>query len=114
MNMVNYYYKGGTDKQAYKARANSVRILHEDGSMAVYAHLQADGAQAYEGMRVKAGQLIAYSGNTGYSSGPHLHFSVQLNQGMSLVSVPFKFIDSQGKLSEPKAGQWLSGFAMRL
>lgn len=112
MSLANDFFKGGTDKQAYKARANSIRILHDDGSMAVYAHLQVDRAQVYEGMRVKAGQLIAYSGNTGYSSGPHLHFAVQLNQGMKLVAVPFNFIDRQGKLSEPKAGQWLSGFAV--
>jgi len=111
MNLENDYYKGGTDKQAYKTRANSIRILHDDGSMAVYAHLQVDRAQVYAGMPVKAGQIIAYSGNTGYSSGPHLHFAVQVNQGMNLVAVPFKFSDRQGRLSEPKAGQWLSGFA---
>ena len=112
MSLENDYFKGGIDKQVYKERANSIRILHDDGSMAVYAHLQADRAQVYAGMRVKAGQLIAYSGNTGFSSGPHLHFAVQVNQGMSLVSVPFKFSDSLGKLSQPKAGQWLSGYAV--
>lgn len=112
MSLENDYYKGGTDKQAYKARANSIRILHDDGSMAVYAHLQVDRAQVYAGMRVKAGQLIAYSGNTGYSSGPHLHFAVQVNQGMNLVAMPFKFINKQGNVLEPKAGQWLSGFAV--
>ncbi|WP_428353316.1 peptidoglycan DD-metalloendopeptidase family protein [Methyloprofundus sp.] len=110
MSLENDFFKGGIDKQAYKARANSVRILHDDGSMAVYAHLQVDRAQVYAGMRVEAGQLIAYSGNTGFSSGPHLHFSVQVNQGMNLVSVPFGFSNSQGKVSQPKAGQWLSGF----
>lgn len=110
MSLENDFFKGGVDKQAYKSRANSIRILHDDGSMAVYAHLQVERAQVYEGMRVKAGQLIAYSGNTGFSSGPHLHFSVQVNRGMSLVSVPFRFTDLHGKTSEPKAGQWLSGF----
>lgn len=112
MSLENDYYKGGTDKQAYKTRANSIRILHDDGSMAVYAHLQVDRAQVYAGMPVKAGQIIAYSGNTGYSSGPHLHFAVQVNQGMNLVAVPFKFSGRQGRLSEPKAGQWLAGFAL--
>ncbi|WP_233144744.1 M23 family metallopeptidase [Methyloprofundus sedimenti] len=110
MSLENDYFKGGIDKQAYKERANSITILHDDGSMAVYAHLQVDRAQVYAGMRIGVGQLIAYSGNTGFSSGPHLHFAVQVNQGMSLVSVPFKFSDNQGKLSQPKAGQWLSGF----
>ncbi len=112
MSLANDFFKGGVDRQAYAARANSIRILHDDGSMAVYAHLQVDRAQVYEGMRVKAGQLIAYSGNTGFSTGPHLHFSVQLNQGMRLVSVPFKFTDREGKVSGPKVGQWLAGFAV--
>jgi|SaaInlStandDraft_7_1057024.scaffolds.fasta_scaffold00580_21 murein DD-endopeptidase MepM/ murein hydrolase activator NlpD len=112
MSLENDYFKGGTDKQAYKSRANSIRILHDDGSMAVYAHLQVDRAQVYAGMRVKAGQLIAYSGNTGFSSGPHLHFAVQVNQGMNLVSVPFEFTDSRSKTSKPKSGQWLSGFTV--
>ncbi|MBE0469784.1 MAG: M23 family metallopeptidase [Methyloprofundus sp.] len=112
MSLENDFFQGGIDQQAYKARANSVRILHDDGSMGVYAHLQVERAQVHEGMRVKAGQLIAYSGNTGFSSGPHLHFAVQVNQGMHLVSVPFSFVDAQGFVSEPKLGQWLAGFAV--
>ena len=112
MSLENDFFKGGIDKQAYKARANSIRILHDDGSMAVYAHLQVERAQVYEGMQVETGQLIAYSGNTGYSSGPHLHFAVQVNQGMRLVSVPFRFSDNYGKVSKPVAGQWLSGFVV--
>jgi len=112
MSLDNDYFKGGIDQQAYKARANSIRILHDDGSMGVYAHLQVERAQVYEGMRVKAGQLIAYSGNTGFSSGPHLHFSVQVNQGMSLISVPFQFVDAKGLASEPKGGDWLAGFSV--
>jgi len=112
MSLDNDFFKGGIDQQAYKARANSIRVLHDDGSMGVYAHLQVERAQVYEGMRVKAGQLIAYSGNTGFSSGPHLHFSVQVNQGMSLISVPFQFVDAKGLASEPKAGQWLAGFSV--
>ena len=112
MSLENDFFKGGVDKQAYKARANSIRILHDDGTMAVYAHLQVERAQVYEGMQVKAGQLIAYSGSTGFSTGPHLHFSVQVNQGMRLIAVPFVFSDIQGKVAEPRVGQWLSGFAV--
>ncbi len=110
MSVDNDFFQGGTDKQTYKSRANSIRILHNDGSMAIYAHLQVDRAQVHEGMHVDAGQLIAYSGNTGFSSGPHLHFAVQVNQDMNLVSVPFNFMDVNGNLSEPKAGQWLAGY----
>jgi len=68
-----------------------VRILHEDGTMAIYAHLQLDSIRVHAGSVVLAGERIALSGNTGYSSGPHLHFAVQRNAGMHLVSVPIVF-----------------------
>ncbi len=102
----NDYFNSGTE-QSYKSRANSIRILHEDGSMAVYAHLALEKAQVYPGLTVYAGQLIGYSGNTGYSTGPHLHFAVQINKGMKLVSIPFKFTSSDGIASKPAAGSWL-------
>lgn len=102
----NDFFQGGI-KQDYKSRANSIRILHDDGSMAVYAHLALETAQVYSGLKVYAGQLIGYSGNTGFSSGPHLHFAVQLNKGMELVSVPFKFTASDGSVKIPVAGTYL-------
>ncbi|MFW5442870.1 MAG: peptidoglycan DD-metalloendopeptidase family protein [Methylococcaceae bacterium] len=106
MDLNNDYYEGGTE-QYYKSRANNIRILHDDGSMAIYAHLVLERAQVYPGLRVSAGQLIAYSGNTGFSSGPHLHFVVQVNKGMELVSVPFKFTGPNQIAAEPKAGSLL-------
>ncbi len=102
----NDYYNSGINK-AYKSRANSIRIGHDDGSMAIYAHLALEKAQVYPGLKISAGQLIGYSGNTGYSSGPHLHFAVQINKGMELVSVPFSFIDLNGKPIEPIENSWL-------
>lgn len=102
------FYKGGTNK-AYSSEANNIRILHDDGSMAIYAHLELEKAQVYPGLTVAAGQLIGYSGNTGFSSGPHLHFAVQINKGMELVSVPFTFINQQGQPEEPLVNAWLKG-----
>ena len=61
---------GGLDRSRDLDRANLVRILHDDGSMALYAHLAKDGARVRPGARVAAGQVIGVSGNTGYSSGP--------------------------------------------
>lgn len=78
------------------ARANFIRIVHDDGSMALYAHLDADGVQVAPGARVRAGQVIGRSGNTGYSTGPHLHFVVQANRGMRLESIPVRVLGPQG------------------
>jgi murein DD-endopeptidase MepM/ murein hydrolase activator NlpD len=59
-----------------KNAPNSVRIRHADGSSAVYLHLQHEGVLVKVGQKVRAGEAIARSGNTGKSSGPHLHFCV--------------------------------------
>lgn len=85
------FFRTGVDKKAYGERANFVAILHADGSFAIYAHLDLENVMVGLGQRVDAGQKIAHSGNTGFSTGPHLHFVVQRNAGAKLVSVPFKF-----------------------
>jgi murein DD-endopeptidase MepM/ murein hydrolase activator NlpD len=69
------FTKGGIGKKYYR-KANSIVIRHEDGSNAMYAHLKHNGAEVKPGDAVKRGQLIGYSGNTGYSAFPHLHFLV--------------------------------------
>lgn len=104
------YFKGG-DNKAYSSEANSIRILHDDGAMSIYAHLELEKAQVYPGLAVAAGQLIGYSGNTGFTTGPHLHFAVQVNQGMALVSVPFTFINQQGQAQVPLVNTKLVGIA---
>lgn len=98
MKIIDDHSGGGTDQATWLGRANVVRILHDDGSMAVYAHLAPRGARVGLGERVRAGQHIADSGNTGFSSGPHLHFVVQLNRGMRLESVPIRLQDDDGRL----------------
>ena len=86
------------DDVGLDARANFVRILHDDGTMALYAHLQPDGVLARVGQRVRRGQVIGLSGNTGRSTAPHLHFVVQANRGMRLESVPFRMFGPGGIL----------------
>ncbi len=56
---------------------NYVLLAHHAGWMTLYGHLQTISVKS--GARVALGQRIAYSGNTGYSTGPHLHFSVLKN-----------------------------------
>jgi murein DD-endopeptidase MepM/ murein hydrolase activator NlpD len=54
------------------------------------------------GESVEAGQLLARTGNTGFSTGPHLHFVIRYNSGRGAYSVPFKFITPEGKAVIPK------------
>jgi murein DD-endopeptidase MepM/ murein hydrolase activator NlpD len=54
--------------------ANRVNVLHDDGAISTYAHL--DQVVVPEGQRVRAGELLGYSGTSGCSTGPHLHFQV--------------------------------------
>jgi murein DD-endopeptidase MepM/ murein hydrolase activator NlpD len=70
---------------------NFVRILHNDGTMGVYLHLMRGSVTVREGERVMVGSALARSGNTGNSTGPHLHFVVQRNVGGSLESIPYEF-----------------------
>lgn len=91
----------GLDRQRYGERANSVRIEHEDGTMAVYAHLAFESVVVSGGQHVKAGQMLGAAGNTGFSTGPHLHFAVQINDGQELHSIPFEF---EGGMPAPAMG----------
>jgi len=56
---------------------NVVRVEHEDGTLATYAHVMQGGAQVNVGEQISQGQVIALSGNSGSTDGvPHLHFQV--------------------------------------
>lgn len=77
---------------------NFVRILHDDGTMGVYLHLLRGSVVVGEGQRVKVGTALARSGNTGNSTGPHLHFVVQRNVGLALESIPYQFDRPVGSL----------------
>lgn len=80
------------------ASGNFVRVLHDDGTMGVYLHLKQGSVSVREGQRVAVGSPLALSGNTGNSSGPHLHFVVQRNSGAGLVSIPYQFNQPLGAM----------------
>jgi murein DD-endopeptidase MepM/ murein hydrolase activator NlpD len=94
---------GGWDRK-YLPEANFVSIRHEDGTIGFYCHLMKDGVLVNVGQNVEAGQVLAYSGNTGYSTGPHLHFSVLRSGGEKLESIPVKFKTKGGIVGNPKVG----------
>ncbi|WP_024871570.1 peptidoglycan DD-metalloendopeptidase family protein [Tolumonas lignilytica] len=97
-------YAGHSIDPQERAKTNYIRLLHADGTMTLYAHLKTHSCVVKPGQQVKTGQLLALSGNTGYSTGPHLHFAVQRNDGSQLVSIPFSL---QGII--PQKGVWLAG-----
>ncbi len=102
-------YRGGLDLRDGE-NANVVRIVHDDGTLSVYAHLNWNTIRVKPGDRVKAGQYIADSGNTGFTSGPHLHFAVQRNAGLQIESLPiiFRGVNSTGVV--PATGSSLTAY----
>jgi hypothetical protein len=81
------------DPKRRKKLGNAVFVLHEDGTFASYLHLE-PGAEVREGQRLRRGERLGRAGNTGFSTGPHLHFSVSRREGAAqLVSIPFRFHD---------------------
>jgi len=102
-------FRGGT-MAAMADQANLIEILHEDGTIAVYGHLHWDSIRVHIGQRVALGEYIANSGNSGFSSGPHLHFAVWRNDGEEDVSVPIQFAGPPGTAVTPATGLQLTAY----
>ena len=109
INVAHRYFRGGTSREV-RDEANFVQILHDDGTTAVYAHLQLNTVRVRPGQRVQRGEYIANSGNTGYSSGPHLHFVVLRNAGLASESVPVTFAGPGGAAVTARSGQTLTAY----
>jgi hypothetical protein len=82
--------------------ANYIHLDHGDGIISRYVHLQLEGVLVDVGDEVERGQKIGLSGNTGYSTGPHLHMALT---DMMRESVPIRFED----LRESSNGAAFSG-----
>lgn len=76
--------KGGL-KPEFMSEGNYIIIEHADGSTANYWHLQFNSGYVKAGDTVQQGQLIALSGNTGYSAFPHLHFQLFSKSGKEIL-----------------------------
>jgi murein DD-endopeptidase MepM/ murein hydrolase activator NlpD len=91
---------GGPDRK-FRPFANYVIIKHADGTFADYVHLKTGGALVKMGDEVKVGQPIALSGQTGFASAPHLHFSVfQAIDGKKKLTLPFRLKTDHGTFIE--------------
>lgn len=100
------YTEGGPDP-ALKSRANFVKIRHEDGTIGHYVHLRHMGVEVSVGERVRAGELIGYSGDTGYSSGPHLHFEVfSATRELSRRTIPVQFRTARRGVTTLEEGRY--------
>lgn len=77
-------------------------IDHANGLTTLYAHQDTIGVVA--GQRVATGEVIGYVGNTGYSTGPHLHFTVYAKDGVSVRAFnEIKTVTSCGAATTPVA-----------
>jgi murein DD-endopeptidase MepM/ murein hydrolase activator NlpD len=97
---------------AFAGQANRVIVVHSDNTTGHYLHLAPRRVLVRPGQRVDAGEALAYSGNTGYSGGPHLHFDVRraaIEPGGMVVqkSVPVNFHDAAGKKITIEEGAWV-------
>lgn len=78
---------------------NYVIVEHDDGTVIHYYHLTTGGALVAPGERVTQGQVIGLSGDSGCSSGPHLHVSVFRERNFTRqYTLPFNFRNALGPL----------------
>ncbi len=87
-----YTERGG---RKFIDKANMITVLHNDGTLASYVHLDYKGVFVQPGDRLERGQPIGISGYTGFTTTPHLHFVVREARDVS-VPIVFEGYEEQG------------------
>ncbi|MGZ8548219.1 MAG: M23 family metallopeptidase [Sulfuricurvum sp.] len=98
----------GGPSPKYRPYMNRIRVEHSDGTFGNYCHLKLNGSAVKLGQMVKKGDLLGYSGSTGYCTAPHLHFSVSKVDPMSMrrpMNLPVKIQTLQGIVIYPHQGE---------
>ena len=85
--------------------ANYIHIDHGNGTVSRYVHLQQNGVAVDVGDEISRGALIGWSGNTGYSTGPHLHLVLT---DLMRESLPLRFEDLRADGGHAFAGPLLT------
>lgn len=98
--VIDSFTEGGPS-ESLSTKANRILIEHEDGTLAEYTHLAPRSAKIKKGESVRAGALIALSGNTGFTTEPHLHVRLYTGYG----SFPMVFQTSDGPARVLEAGE---------
>jgi len=96
---------GNTDlQQGCYSYGKWVLVKHNNGLSSLYAHLSVISVNP--GQVVKTGDILGFSGNTGYSTGPHLHFTVFATEGVRVVRLgDVKTVTNCGNMKIPVAPQ---------
>ena len=89
--IIEHNNKNCTQSECKKLN-NLVIICHNDGTFSEYDHIKQNGATIEVGDKIDKGQLIAYSGNVGWSTGPHLHLMVYLQRLDTIETIATKFL----------------------
>jgi murein DD-endopeptidase MepM/ murein hydrolase activator NlpD len=104
-------YSEGRAEERYRDLVNYVMVKHGDGTVAEYDHLQYHGVLVRVGQPVKRGEILGFSGNVGYSSGPHLHFFVyKARDGRARQSFPIRFQTQEGDSIVVRQGNFYTAF----
>lgn len=89
--MIEESFEKSCTKPECAKQNNYILVYQPDGTFAEYTHIKKKGSIVKKGDTIKAGQLIGYSGNVGWATGPHLHFVVFYQRLNDRETVPVKF-----------------------